>query len=78
MASVSTSYGDGGSKLTPRAAGTPSLATVLRDIADDLQLLGGRFNSLHAKLDADTGVNDTDFASTLDVDLDADLKHQKA
>jgi hypothetical protein len=77
MATVKTTYATGGAQLTPGAAGSPSLATVLRDLADDLQLLGGRFNSLHAKLDADVGVTDTDYASTLDVNLTTDLKHQK-
>lgn len=33
---IKGSFGEGGSQLTPGAAGTPSLATVLRGIADDL------------------------------------------
>ena len=37
MAAISTRFGSGGSGLTPGgASGSPSLATVLRDIADDL------------------------------------------
>lgn len=37
MAAISEKFGSGGSNLTPGgAAGTPSLATALRDIADDL------------------------------------------
>ncbi len=33
---IKTSFGEGGAQLTPGAAGDPSLATVLRGIADDL------------------------------------------
>ena len=37
MAAISTSFGSGGSGLTPGgASGSPSLATVLRGVADDL------------------------------------------
>ena len=37
MAGISTRFGSGGSGLTPGgSSGTPDLATVLRDIADDL------------------------------------------
>lgn len=37
MAAISEKFGSGGTNLTPGgAAGTPSLATALRDIADDL------------------------------------------
>ena len=77
MAEVTERFADGGGQLTPGASGSPSLATVLRELADDLQLLGSRLNALHAKLDADAGITDVDYASTLDVDLSADLKHQK-
>jgi len=33
---IKSNFGEGGAQLTPGAAGTPSLATVLRGIADDL------------------------------------------
>lgn len=33
---IKSDYGDGGAQLTPGASGTPSLATVLRGVADDL------------------------------------------
>ena len=37
MAAISTRFGSGGSGLTPGgSAGTPDLATILRDVADDL------------------------------------------
>lgn len=37
MAKIPTNFGSGGSHLTPGgAAGSPSLAEALRDIADDL------------------------------------------
>ena len=40
MATIPTTFGSGGSGLAPGgSAGTPSLATVLRDIADDLGAL---------------------------------------
>ncbi|MCG8424391.1 MAG: hypothetical protein MJE77_41390 [Proteobacteria bacterium] len=37
MAAISERFGSGGANLTPQnSAGSPSLATALRDIADDL------------------------------------------
>lgn len=36
MAAIKTSFGSGGSSLTPGGTSTPTLATALRDIADDL------------------------------------------
>lgn len=36
MSAIGTDFGSGGSNLTPGAGGDPSLATTLRDIADDL------------------------------------------
>jgi hypothetical protein len=33
---IKSDFGEGGAQLTSGAAGTPSLATVLRGIADDL------------------------------------------
>lgn len=76
MATIKSTYGDGGSMLSPRASGVPSLAEVLRDLADDLQTMGAAFNATLAKLDADAGVTDADYASLHGLDLTA-LKHQK-
>jgi hypothetical protein len=40
MAAITQRFGSGGANLTPgRAAGQPSLADVLRDVADDLAAL---------------------------------------
>lgn len=36
MAAIRSDFGIGGSGLTPRGQGTPALAGILRDIADDL------------------------------------------
>jgi len=41
MATITTEFGSGGANLTPQdSAGQPSLATVLRGIADDLVGIG--------------------------------------
>lgn len=66
MTAIKTTFGTGGSGLTPtKSAGSPDLATTLREVADDFTELRAQFNALLAKLDADTGVNDTNFAATL-------------
>jgi hypothetical protein len=39
MAGIGKDFASGGSGLTPGSSGEPSLATVLRDIATDLQSL---------------------------------------
>lgn len=40
MAAIRTTFGEGGANLTPDdSAGSPSLATALRDAADDLAAL---------------------------------------
>jgi len=40
MATIKTSFGEGGANLAPNGAqGEPDLATALRDIADDLAML---------------------------------------
>jgi len=67
MASITTQFGTGGANLAPQdAQGAPSLATALRDIAADLAVLHAAIVGITAKLDADAGVTDTDYASTLD------------
>lgn len=79
MAAIKTDFGAGGANLAPGgAAGSPDLATALRDMADDLAALRTAHNALLAKLDADaanTALNDTDYAATLTV---AALKTTKA
>ncbi len=66
MAAITTKFGSGGANLTPKnSAGTPTLAGALRDVADDLTELRTQFVALLAKLDADAGVTDVDYASLL-------------
>lgn len=36
MAAIPTNFGQGGSGITHKGQGTPTLATALRDVADDL------------------------------------------
>jgi hypothetical protein len=68
MATIKTSFGSGGSNLTPGgASATPSLATALRDVADDLADLKAKHNGAMAKLDADGGVTDTNYAALWNV-----------
>lgn len=65
MANILKSYGSGGAGLTGSGKNQPKLAEVLRDVADDIELLRARFAALTAKLDADVGVTDVNYASTL-------------
>lgn len=52
-------HGEGGSR-------TPDLEALLNDIADDLAAQRAAIVGLTAKLDADAGVTDIDYAATLD------------
>ena len=66
MATIKTTFGTGGANMVPGGAqGTPTLATALRDAADDFTELRTQFIALLAKLDADAGVTDVDYESTL-------------
>ncbi len=67
MASViKTSFGSGGANLVPGGTGgSPVLATALRDGIDDITELRTKFIALLAKLDADAGVTDVNYAATL-------------
>lgn len=66
MANIKTSFGSGGANLAPGGTnGTPSLATALRDVADDLAAVRSGLVATLAKLDADDGVTDTNYAATL-------------
>lgn len=62
MASISTSFNSGGSASAPNGGGSPSLAQALRDIADDLATIKLWANTLAAKLNADAGVTDVNYA----------------
>ena len=66
MPNISADFGSGGSGLNPNdSTGTPGLADVLRAGVDDATELRTQFIALLVKLDADAGVTDTDYASTL-------------
>lgn len=68
MAGIKENFGEGGANLAPGgAAGDPSLATVLREEADDFETIRLAWNALLAKLDADSGVNSNDYAATLGI-----------
>lgn len=71
MATITTQFGTGGANLAPSdAQGAPSLATTLRDIADDLTEIRTQFVALLVKIDADSGDTggDSDYAATLTPD----------
>lgn len=66
MSTIKTNFGAGGANLAPGGVqGTPTLADALRDAADDFTELRTQFVALLAKLDADVGVTDTNYAATL-------------
>lgn len=48
MAVIKQNFGEGGSSLTPAGQGQPSLAEVLRDIADDLAAINAALAQLIA------------------------------
>lgn len=48
MSAITTDFGSGGSNLTPGAGGEPSLATALREVADDLAAVHGGGNVVSA------------------------------
>ncbi|TAJ75045.1 MAG: hypothetical protein EPO42_14405 [Gallionellaceae bacterium] len=76
MAAITKRFGSGGAGLAPGGnAGKPDLATILRDGVDDVTELRTQFIALLAKLDADGGVTDVNYASTL---TPAALKNTKA
>lgn len=63
MATIKATFGEGGKNLHPgNANATPSLATVLRDIADDIEAIRAAQQALATKLNADAGVTDTNYA----------------
>jgi len=55
----------GGSGLHPSGNGTPNVAGSLRDAVDDVTELRTQFIALLAKLDADVGITDVNYESTL-------------
>ena len=75
MATITTEFGSGGSNLAPNEAqGAPTLASTLRDVADDFTAIRAAFVALTAKLDIDFAAqNGVVTASQLDVDYAATL-----
>lgn len=66
MATIKTNFCSGGANLAPAGSGTPTVAGAFRDVADDLDALRDAIVAITAKLDADGGVTDTDYAATAD------------
>jgi len=64
MATITETSFAGGVGLQP-THGEPNLAGALRDVADDLTELRTQLIATLAKLDADAGVTDTDYESSL-------------
>lgn len=63
MATILPNFGSGGSPMTPTGNSGVTLATALRDVADDLDTIKTWANTLAAKLNADAGVTDTNYAT---------------
>ena len=65
MSTITVKRYSGGAKLTPKSP-EEGLAEDMRDVADDLAALRAAIVGITAKLDADAGVTDTDYAATWD------------
>jgi hypothetical protein len=65
MPEVKIDYNSGGTALAPSNGNPNDLAKVLRAAIDDVTELRTQFIAALAKLDADAGVTDTDYESTL-------------
>lgn len=63
MAIIKQSFGSGGAGLTSFAGAGPTLAVILRDVADDLAAVKSWSTTLAAKLNADGGVTDVNYAA---------------
>lgn len=64
MATIAKDFGTGGAGLAPGGSASPSLLDILNGIVDDLTELRTKHNAAMAKLDADAGVTDTNYAAT--------------
>lgn len=62
MAKIVKNFGSGGAGFSPMPGAGPTLATILRDMADDFALLRNAQNAMATKLNADAGVTDTNYA----------------
>ena len=66
MAEIKEDWGAAGKNQDPTDGESPTQAEAMRDAADDFAALRAAFVALTAKLDADAGVTDTNYAATLD------------
>lgn len=62
---VKSNYADGGAGINDVDSDGNKLADIVRGLIDDNTELRSTVTALLAKLDADGGVTDTDYASTL-------------
>ena len=70
MATISTTLGSGGNFIAPGQGGpNDDLLKVLQEIADDFATVKTQILALGTKLDADTGITDTDYNATLTTGL---------
>lgn len=67
MTIIKTNFGEGLAGITPKGSGEPTLATTLREVADDFETVRATINAVNAKLDLDAGVTDTDYAALHDI-----------
>ena len=65
MGTIKENFGSGGSGLDVKDRDGGSTAIHLRDVADDFAELRTQFIALLVKLDADVGINDVNYESTL-------------
>ena len=61
MAAISERFARNGANNL--GSGQPRMSEVLRDVADDLDAVFTAFDAVLAKLDADAGVTDVNYAS---------------
>jgi len=62
---VNTDFGEGAANITKEHGGQATVGDALHASVDDVAELRTQFVALLAKLDADAGVSDVDYASTL-------------
>lgn len=63
MATIPLDFGKAGKGVVTSDA-SPNLVTILHDMVDDLTALRNSITGITAKLDADAGVTDTNYAAT--------------
>lgn len=63
MALIKSTFGSGGTGLTNFRGSSPNITDILRDVADDFATVKTWSTTLAAKLNADAGVTDTNYAA---------------